>query len=190
MNSLRGITSEDLYQITWVNDPTPSPQDGQLVYVSRQTNEARDGYCSHLRLLHLGSQKDRPFTFGDKDHSPAWSPDGSQLAFIREVDRKSQVWLIPSDGGEAQQISHLEHGVSSLLWSPDGRTILVKSSVDMTNQEESHSTNSKPDTTDDNKLPQELVVNRIRMKSDGSGLWDGKRTHLFAIVPLSAEATL
>lgn len=81
MMSQRGITSEDLYQITWVNDPTPSPQGGQLVYVSRKTNEARDGYCSHLRLLHLGSGKDRPFTSGEKDHSPAWSPDGSQLAF-------------------------------------------------------------------------------------------------------------
>lgn len=185
MMSQRGITSEDLYQITWVNDPTPSPQGGQLVYVSRKTNEARDGYCSHLRLLHLGSQKDRPFTSGEKDHSPAWSPDGSQLAFLREVDGKSQVWIIASDGGEAQQISHLKHGVSSLLWSPDGHTLLVKSSVDMSGDEESEHTdpiNDKP------KLLQEHVVDRIRMKSDASGLWNGRRSHLFALAPIDAEA--
>lgn len=175
MNSLRGITSEDLFQITWVNDPTPSPQGGQLVYVSRKTNEARDGYSSHLRLLNLENQKERPFTSGDKDHAPAWSPDGSQLAFLREHEGKTQVWLIASDGGEAQQISHLKHGVSSLLWSPDGLNLLVKSSVDMSEKDEN-------ETEDiDKKLPQELVVDRIRMKSDSGGLWNGRRTHLFRV---------
>ena len=39
MNEQRGMTSEDLYQLTWVNDPVPSPQGGYLVYVSRQVNE-------------------------------------------------------------------------------------------------------------------------------------------------------
>ncbi|MEK4053480.1 S9 family peptidase [Paenibacillus sp. FSL F4-0087] len=182
MKSLRGITSEDLFQITWVNDPTPSPQGGQLVYVSRKTNEARDGYSSHLRLLNLENQKERPFTSGDKDHAPAWSPDGSQLAFLREHEGKTQVWLIASDGGEAQQISHLKHGVSSLLWSPDGLNLLVKSSVDMSEKDEN-------ETEDiDKKLPQELVVDRIRMKSDSGGLWNGRRTHLFRVPIEGGEA--
>ncbi|MGV2883182.1 S9 family peptidase [Paenibacillus taichungensis] len=182
MKSLRGITSEDLFQITWVNDPTPSPQGGQLVYVSRKTNEARDGYSSHLRLLNLENQKERPFTSGDKDHAPAWSPDGSQLAFLREHEGKTQVWLIASDGGEAQQISHLKHGVSSLLWSPDGLNLLVKSSVDMSEKDED-------ETEDiDKKLPQELVVDRIRMKSDSGGLWNGRRTHLFRVPIEGGEA--
>ncbi|CAM3187418.1 S9 family peptidase [Paenibacillus taichungensis] len=182
MKSLRGITSEDLFQITWVNDPTPSPQGGQLVYVSRKTNEARDGYSSHLRLLNLENQKERPFTSGDKDHAPAWSPDGSQLAFLREHEGKTQVWLIASDGGEAQQISHLKHGVSSLLWSPDGLNLLVKSSVDMSEKDED-------ETEDiDKKMPQELVVDRIRMKSDSGGLWNGRRTHLFRVPTEGGEA--
>ncbi|WP_413375800.1 S9 family peptidase [Paenibacillus taichungensis] len=182
MKSLRGITSEDLFQITWVNDPTPSPQGGQLVYVSRKTNEARDGYSSHLRLLNLENQKDRAFTSGDKDHAPAWSPDGSQLAFLREHEGKTQVWLIASDGGEAQQVSHLKHGVSSLLWSPDGLTLLVKSSMDMSEKDED-------ETEDiDKKLLQELVVDRIRMKSDSGGLWNGRRTHLFRVPTEGGEA--
>ncbi|SEM80441.1 S9 family peptidase [Paenibacillus sp. OK076] len=182
MKSLRGITSEDLFQITWVNDPTPSPQGGQLVYVSRKTNEARDGYSSHLRLLNLENQKDRPFTSGNQDHAPVWSPDGSQLAFLREHEGKTQVWVIASDGGEAQQISHLEHGVSSLLWSPDGLTLLVKSSVDTSEKDEDGTKDI------DKKLLQELVVDRIRMKSDSGGLWNGRRTHLFRVPTEGGEA--
>lgn len=192
MNEQRGMTSEDLYQLTWVNDPVPSPQGGHLVYVSRQVNEKHDGYHSHLRLLHLHSRKDRPFTSGENDHSPAWSPDGTQLAFIREVHGKSQIWLMASDGGEAQQISHLQHGVSSFLWAPDGGTLLVKSSVEMNaNKDEKPDTASAEDSGEDNKessLPQEIIVDRIRMKSDGGGIWNGRRSHLYIIAPISAEA--
>ncbi|WP_145415030.1 S9 family peptidase [Paenibacillus xylanexedens] len=192
MNEQRGMTSEDLYQLTWVNDPVPSPQGGHLVYVSRQVNEKHDGYQSHLRLLHLHSRKDRPFTSGENDHSPAWSPDGAQLAFIREVHGKSQIWLMASDGGEAQQISHLQHGVSSFLWAPDGATLLVKSSVGMNeNIDKKLDSTSAEGSSEDNKessLPQEIIVDRIRMKSDSGGLWNGRRSHLYIIAPISAEA--
>jgi dipeptidyl aminopeptidase/acylaminoacyl peptidase len=192
MNEQRGMTSEDLYQLTWVNDPVPSPQGGYLVYVSRQVNEKHDGYRSHLRLLHLDSRKDRPFTSGENDHSPAWSPDGAQLAFIREVQGKSQVWLMASDGGEAQQISHLQHGVSSFLWAPDGGTLLVKSSVEMNEnidgQPDSMSVEGCSKDHKESPLPQEIVVDRIRMKSDSGGLWNRRRSHLFVIAPISAEA--
>ncbi|WP_338541929.1 S9 family peptidase [Paenibacillus tundrae] len=184
MNSLRGMTSEDLFQITWVNDPTPSPQGRQLVYVSRKTNDVRDGYSSHLRLLDLVSHQDRPFTSGEKDHSPVWSPDGSQLAFLREQDGKTQVWLIASDGGEARIVSHLKHGISSMLWSPDGQALLVKSSVDEQAEDDKDNQDSA-----ENKLPQEHIVDRIRMKSDQGGLWNGRRNHLFYIPLERGEAT-
>ncbi|WP_338067123.1 S9 family peptidase [Paenibacillus silvae] len=188
MNGKRGITSEDLYQITWVNDPVPSPQGGKLVYVSRQTNDKHDGYRSHLRMLDLSSRKDKPFTFGEYDHSPAWSPDGSQLAFIRKSEGQSQVWLMAADGGEAQQISELQYGVSSFLWSPDGNCLLVKSTVDTSPKQQISPTAAREHDSAEKLLPQELIVDRIRMKSDESGLWNGRRAHLFVIAPVRAEA--
>lgn len=129
MSKQRGITPEDLYQITWVHDPAPSPDGDRLVYVSRRVNEQQDGYVSRLMLLELDGFKERPFTSGTRDHSPAWSPNGTRLAFLREHEGKTQAWLIAADGGEAIRVTHLEQGVSSLCWSPDGSSLLVKSSV-------------------------------------------------------------
>ncbi len=63
------------------------------------------------------------------DSSPAWSADGTRLAFLSDRDGSSQVWVIPVDGGEAKKITDIPTDVSSFVWSPDGRTIALVSSV-------------------------------------------------------------
>ena len=54
--------------------------------------------------------------------SPAWSPDGSRLAFISDRTDKRQIYLINPLGGEAEALTSVEDGVTSFAWSPDGRT--------------------------------------------------------------------
>lgn len=55
---------------------------------------------------------------------PAWSPDGRQLAFVRPVDDKPQVFIMPADGGEARQLTRYKYGAGAPKWSPDGRQVL------------------------------------------------------------------
>ena len=42
--------------------------------------------------------------------SPAFSPDGRYLAFLRKGAENQQVWLLPLAGGEAYQATHAENG--------------------------------------------------------------------------------
>ncbi len=54
-----------------------------------------------------------------------WSPDGSRIAFISDVDGEEQVWVVDQDGsGEPQQLTR---GFTGQLyapeWSPDGKRI-------------------------------------------------------------------
>ena len=53
----------------------------------------------------------------------AFSPDGSQLAFIAtEAGETSKIWLRPLSSGQAHAIPATEN-VASFFWSPDGRSL-------------------------------------------------------------------
>ena len=65
-----------------------------------------------------------------EDSSPRWSPDGQQLVFTRKVAGAAmgkQVWLMNSDGSNAQFITNdtqIHHGLPR--WSPNGRQIIFQ----------------------------------------------------------------
>jgi dipeptidyl aminopeptidase/acylaminoacyl peptidase len=57
--------------------------------------------------------------------SMRYKRDGTlQLLPDPSTRRKSQVFVVPAEGGEPRQITHLDFDAGSLEWSPDGRTIL------------------------------------------------------------------
>ncbi len=54
------------------------------------------------------------------DSSPAWSPDGSTIAFARMTRGAPQLWLIRVDGTEPHRLTSFPPGAWSPSWSPDG----------------------------------------------------------------------
>jgi serine/threonine-protein kinase len=60
--------------------------------------------------------------FSSDDHSPAWSPDGTRLAFESGREGAHQVYVGPADGsGAANRITSGEHHHYLTDWSRDGR---------------------------------------------------------------------
>ncbi len=67
------------------------------------------------------------------DFSPAWSPDGQSVAFVRRLDEeKSAVMLIPVNQGGERQIAEINTpkvplGCRWLTWHPDGNWLAAAS---------------------------------------------------------------
>ncbi len=131
------ITASDLFNIRELGSVAPSPDGRYVVYTVRQAyhagegKEAKYGYRTHLWIAEAGGREaPRPLTRGDESASqPAWHPDGDRLAFVRTVDGKPQVFILPFEGGEAWQLTHAKQGASQPTWSPGGDLLLFASSL-------------------------------------------------------------
>ena len=57
--------------------------------------------------------------------SPAWSPDGKELAYVSFESQKAVVWVQNLTSGERRQIANFRGSNSAPAWSPDGRELVL-----------------------------------------------------------------
>ncbi len=59
--------------------------------------------------------------------APSWSPDGSKLVFVSDVEGQSDIWVIDVDGSNKVNLTEDEAADHSPSWSPDGHWIAFAS---------------------------------------------------------------
>ena len=130
----RNITEKDIFNFTWIGDTQLSPDGSRAVYVQTTVNAKRDGYDTALYLLDTSQPMTpaRRLTNGPRDAQPRWSPDGTQIAFTRALEKDGkpqppQLYLLSLAGGEPVQVSAMEKGVGSPQWAPNGMSIAATS---------------------------------------------------------------
>jgi dipeptidyl aminopeptidase/acylaminoacyl peptidase len=163
------VKPKDLRKFVFISDPQTSPDGTKIAYVHTSINNEKNDYVKHIWLHDVSSGIDTQFTYSEgKDSFPRWSPNGDQLLFLsngRQPEKKTQLYIISTNGGEAKLVVDLETGVGNPQWSPNGKTILFNSRVWEP---------EKPETD-------VLVVKRIWFKLNGVGMFAGKRVHLQTI---------
>src|SRR6266700_2507628 len=117
-------TVDQILALKRAGSPEISPDGRWVAYTVRETNWDDNLFDTQIWLADATSGASHQLTVSKKSsQSPAWSSDGSRLAFISDRTDKRQIYRINPQGGEAEALTTLEDGVESFRWSPDGRAI-------------------------------------------------------------------
>jgi len=117
-------TIDELISLKRAGSPAISPNGQWIAYTVREANWDDNNYHTEIWLADARTGETRQLTSNGKKSStsPAWSPDGTKLAFATDRDDKRQIYVIDPRGGEARKITAIEDGIGSFAWSPDGKS--------------------------------------------------------------------
>lgn len=173
----------DLVHLRSAAEVAVSPDGRTVVFSTRRIDLDIDAYRGALWTVPAdGSSAPRPFTRGERDGRPAFSPDGRHVAFLRAgAEGPGQPWVVPVDGGEARQVADHLLGVTELAWSPDSRRLAYVGRVP-----EQGRYGTEEGRGPEREAPRRVTTLAYRL--DGVGFVGDRRAHVFVVDALDDRA--
>jgi len=97
-----------------IYSPVLSP-DGRLIAFSA---------LGDLWLRHADGKAEQLTSGPEDDADPAWSPDGSQLAYVSNRSGDYQVWVLDLAGRARRQVTTTSSYATTPIWQPSGENII------------------------------------------------------------------
>lgn len=99
-------------------DPTPSPDGKRVAFAAR----------GWLWIMDVDTREARRLTRGRAvDSRPAWSPDGSSIAFVRDTSRDTGIWLVNVASGRERRLVDTPAIDLDPVFSTDGESVYYSS---------------------------------------------------------------
>ena len=126
------LTPQALWELKRLGSPQLSPDGRSAVLTVQEWSISKNKSTTSLWLVDVANGATRRLTASAaSDGSPRWDPQGRRLAFIskRGDDENAALYVMPTDGGEPQEIVELPFAVSDPRWMPDGKAVIVATTV-------------------------------------------------------------
>lgn len=102
--------------------PAFSPDGNQIAFT--WDGGSGDNLDIYVKLIGAGAPL-RLTTDPAEDLSPAWSPDGRYIAFLRRSAIENGIFFVPALGGPERKLGKTEPSRSRLAWSVDGKFLAI-----------------------------------------------------------------
>jgi len=169
----------DVFELEWVSDPQISPDGDQVVYVRNSMDVMKDSRTGRLWLVDVDGNGNVPLTGRDIGESnPAWSPDGTRIAFTSTTDNGAELFVYWLAEGRVARLTQLDRSPRDLRWSPDSNYIAFSKLV----PEEPVvlvTAPAKPEGAEWAEPPR--VTTRLKYERDGSGYIEPGYGHYFVV---------
>jgi Tol biopolymer transport system component len=102
-----------------------SPDGKKIVYSKYNTPTVQGHVYYDLYVYDVEKEEETRLTRGLRAFNPAWSPDGSRIAFVHGSDGTINLSTVDAQGGNRVQLTAYANGeqVFTPTWSPDGAWI-------------------------------------------------------------------
>jgi Tol biopolymer transport system component len=113
--------------------PATSPDGKRLVYSVRLAKG--EGYHLFVRDLPMGGRRQLTSAVAS-DSGPAWSPDGSSIAFLRIEGEQVQCMVAPAAGGPERKVADcgaepdMQAPMPAVAWTPDGKSLAISAAAE------------------------------------------------------------
>ncbi|MFE1166643.1 S9 family peptidase [Nocardiopsis sp. NPDC058789] len=166
----------DIARLHGLSAPSLSPDGTRAVLAVSRPDLEEDAYLGSLWSVPTdGSEPARRITRGTRDSAPGFSPDGRWIAFLRpDEDKRPQIHVLPSDGGEPWKITDHPLGAGAFAWSPDSTRLAYNARV----PEEGRYVDGAPDQ----EPPRRITALKYRL--DDFGFTNDRRQHVFVSAPV------
>lgn len=121
----RRISADDMPKVVRISDPRISPDGKTVAIVVSRANLKDDAWDAEIDFVDVASHKLRVMTHDRAGaSSPRWSPSGDRIAYLaKDADKKTQIFVLPVDGGDSLQLTHAKTSIELIAWKPDGSAL-------------------------------------------------------------------
>ncbi len=140
MTAQNELKAFDLLSLKRANTIQISPDGNKVlyaIYTPRTANE-KPGKA-HVEYMIMSLEDNSSTSLFNKElkvSSPILSPNGKSVGFIyKKENDKSQVWVMPVDGGEMKMLTNSDSDVSVFRWNPNGKGIAYLAGTPRTERE-------------------------------------------------------